>query len=357
MDTLAESEEHRSESPATRLVSRFRGRYQSFKQLVKASEGQATAEDLRGVLLDLEKSAKVYIERHPRIGNGVLRSDIASTDTVYFDSFPSIERRTLLYQTKVEYGDHTINHIQGCAHGCTYPCYAMQMSVRYGRVADYSDWMYPRIVSNTMSLLESELARLNHDVKFVHLSFMTDPFMYDAVNRRIYPQIQDLTLQVIRRLNQNDIKVTVLTKGLLPKGLNGPDYSRDNEYGITLVSLDDVFHGVYEPFSAPASERLEALRQCHDSHLKTWVSLEPYPTPNMVKQNLSELLEKVSFVDKMVFGRWNYNPEVNGHQDAQKFYRECSKTVSEFCQAKGIQLHIKQGTPMSTKKSNGLFYG
>ena len=33
-----------------------------------------------------------------------------------------IERKTMLYKTGVEYGDYTMNHIQGCAHGCKYPC-------------------------------------------------------------------------------------------------------------------------------------------------------------------------------------------------------------------------------------------
>lgn len=37
-----------------------------------------------------------------------------------------IEIKTMLYKTGVEYveyGDYTMNHIQGCAHGCKYPCY------------------------------------------------------------------------------------------------------------------------------------------------------------------------------------------------------------------------------------------
>ena len=28
----------------------------------------------------------------------------------------TIERKTMLYKTGVEYGDYTINHVQGCAH-------------------------------------------------------------------------------------------------------------------------------------------------------------------------------------------------------------------------------------------------
>ena len=36
----------------------------------------------------------------------------------------SMTRKTMLYKTGVEYGDYTMNHAFGCAHGCKYPCYA-----------------------------------------------------------------------------------------------------------------------------------------------------------------------------------------------------------------------------------------
>lgn len=33
----------------------------------------------------------------------------------------TITRKTMLYQAGVEYGDYTMNHAQGCAHGCKFP--------------------------------------------------------------------------------------------------------------------------------------------------------------------------------------------------------------------------------------------
>ena len=36
----------------------------------------------------------------------------------------SIQRKTMLYETGVEYGNYTMNHVLGCAHGCKFPCYA-----------------------------------------------------------------------------------------------------------------------------------------------------------------------------------------------------------------------------------------
>jgi DNA repair photolyase len=68
-------------------------------------------------------------------------------------------RKSLLYKTGVEYGDYTANHIEGCAHGCKYPCYAMLMARRFGRAASYEDWTQPKLVSNALDLLDRELPR------------------------------------------------------------------------------------------------------------------------------------------------------------------------------------------------------
>ena len=65
----------------------------------------------------------------------------------------SIERKSLLYKTGVEYGDYTVNYVQGCAHGCKYPCYAFSMAKRFGTVKTYDDWINPAIVSNTLELI------------------------------------------------------------------------------------------------------------------------------------------------------------------------------------------------------------
>ena len=66
-------------------------------------------------------------------------------------------RKTLIYKTGVEYGDYTLNHIQGCSHGCKYPCYAFMMAKRFGKVKNYEDLIHPQIVENTLQLLSKEL--------------------------------------------------------------------------------------------------------------------------------------------------------------------------------------------------------
>ncbi len=250
-----------------------------------------------------------------------------------------IKRKSLLYKSNVEYADYCLNHVEGCSHGCKFPCYAMNMKKRCGVIKDYQDWIKPKIVENALELLDKEIPKLKHKIKVVHLCFTTDPFMYKQ------KEVSDLTLKIIERLNKDDIRCTVLTKGIFPKELADTEkYGKNNEYSITLVSLNQKFKNNFEPFSAPYESRIKALKYLHDQGLRTWVSMEPYPTPNLSKQNLPKILEKISFVDKIIFGKLNYNVQVSNYQNNKEFYERCANTVIDFCVERSIEYHIKYGT-------------
>lgn len=247
-----------------------------------------------------------------------------------------IERKSMLYQTGVEYGDYTMNHVLGCSHGCNYPCYAFLQKKRFGQVKDYDEWRRPFLVSNTLQLLDKEIPKLMDKIISVQLCFTTDPFMLG------YPEIQQMSLSAIRRLNADKIKCCVLTKGLLPIELK--DMYDENEYGITLISLDEEYRKMMEPGAAPYKDRLSALKALHDAGCKTWVSIEPYPTPNLVEQDLNEILEAISFTDRIIFGRTNYNKTVTAYKNNKHFYNECAKQVIDFCEKQNIAYHIKNKT-------------
>ena len=247
-----------------------------------------------------------------------------------------IERKSMLYQTGVEYGDYTMNHVLGCSHGCKYPCYAFLLKKRFGQVKTYEEWCRPFLVSNTLELLDKEIPRLKNKIQSVQLCFTTDPFMYG------YEEIADMSMKAIRRLNADNIKCCVLTKGLLPIEL--AELYKENEYGITLISLDEKYREKIEPRASSYTERLAALRALHDAGCKTWVSIEPYPSPNLIDQNLGEILEAVSFADRIIFGRTNYNETVSAYKDNKHFYNECAEEVIAFCEERGISYHIKAKT-------------
>lgn len=247
-----------------------------------------------------------------------------------------MKRKSLIYKTGVEYGDYTLNHVQGCSHGCTYPCYAFMLAKRFGKVKSYADWIQPEIVENTMELLDEEIPLFKGRIKLLHLCFTTDPFMYQQ------EEITQLSLKILQRANAEGIRCSVLTKGILPKTLT--ELPLDNEYGITVVSLDESFINRYEPGAAPVANRIASLRSLADAGKKTWVSIEPYPTPNMFQQNLYDILDSVSFVDRIIFGRLHYNKVVSAFPEHKKFYNDCATEVIQFCKSRGIDYHIKKGT-------------
>lgn len=241
----------------------------------------------------------------------------------------TITRKTMLYKTGVEYGDYTMNHVQGCSHGCKYPCYAFLMKKRFGEVKSYDEWCEPKLVANTLELLDDEIPRLKDKIESVFLCFSTDPFMLG------YPEVGQMSLAAIRKLNDAGIKCVVLTKGILPIEL--AELSPDNEYGISLVAWDKDFREHYEPNAARYFPRANALLELHKAGCKTWVSMEPYPTPNIIEQNIYDVLFQVNFVNKIVFGRWNYSKEAAGYKE---FYNRQADIVKKL----GIECIIKRGT-------------
>lgn len=247
-----------------------------------------------------------------------------------------IERKSLLYRTGVEYGDFTINHVFCCAHGCKFPCYAFKLQKRFGNVKTYEEWLKPKIVSNALELLDREIPKYKNEIKYVQLCFMTDPFM------KGYKEVGNLSIKIIDRLNKDNIPAMVLTKGYLPKRLENT--SKINQYGITLVSLDEKFREKYEPYTVNYESRVKALRYLHNKGFKTWVSIEPYPTPNICEQDLMKILKKIKFVDYIVFGRLNYNKEVSNFKNYKMFFNNCANIVVDFCKKNNIKYHIKDGT-------------
>jgi len=264
----------------------------------------------------------------------------------------NILRNRILYKSGPGPADFCINHVKGCFHGCRFPCYAMLMKKRCGEIKNYEDWIKPKLVGNAMELLDNELPKLKGKIKTVHLCYSTDPFMQKQ------PEVGKMTLEIMERLNLENIKCVVLTKGILPACLaDVKKYGKNNEYGITLVSLDKEFKKQFEPNSAPYSKRIKSLEYLYKKGLKTWVSMEAYPTSNMVKQDLGKILEKISFVNKIVFGKLNYNTKAAEFLGAEAFYEKQVKEIRDFCRGKGIECHIKYGTSKEYDKEMERVFG
>jgi DNA repair photolyase len=210
------------------------------------------------------------------------------------------------------------------------------MAKRFGKVKSYEDWIEPKIVSNTLELLDDEIPKLKSRIKSVQLCFTTDPFMYG------HQDIEDMSLAAIKKLNSAGIGCSILTKGIPPLALS--ELSPINTFGITLISLDENYRKRIEPGASPYAERIEALRRLHNLGCKTWVSIEPYPTPNINPQDIFSILRAIDFTDRIIFGRTNYNKTISAYKNHKTFYNSVATKVMRFCAEHEIDCYIKRGT-------------
>jgi len=237
----------------------------------------------------------------------------------------TITRKTLIYKSGL--GVQCINHVRGCSHGCRYPCYAYMIAHSHEQVKSMAEWCQPKLVSNAAELLTKELSRKRVMPERIHLCLSTDPFMYG------FPEVTEMTLKLIRIMNSCGVQASVLTKGLLPEELTDETkYSKKNVYGISLISLNEDFRHQWEPGAAPYADRIAALKKLSEKGLITLVHMEPYPTPNIIQQDISKLLESVSFANTIQFGGWNYNTLPKQFPEYEKFYKSQAALVKQFCE-------------------------
>lgn len=180
------------------------------------------------------------------------------------------------------------------------------------------------IDSNRISCINKVIQYLNDDV---------------VENLKVYT---NNSLKIVRRLSEENIPCSILTKGILPREL--ANCSKKNEYGITIVTLDEEYRKIAEPGAASIRDRIGALRYLKEKGYKTWVSIEPFPTPNIHAEDLMDILEAVSFVDKIIFGRLHYNKKVSEYKNYKEYYNKCAEKVISFCEKNDIEYHIKNGT-------------
>lgn len=223
------------------------------------------------------------------------------------------------------------NPFKGCNHGCWY-CYNPNI-MKISRDEFKNVQLKGEDIQHVINKIKCDLREFGEDVEWVYLSFSTDPFQ--NVDDSVF---EDTTLEILETLKDAGKNIITLTKGAINE-YNGYDLYPD-WYGITLVSVSEEFRLKYEVDSKPFNERVKALKDAHDNGINTWVSVEPYPTPALFKQQLRPVLEKIDFVDKIIFGRWSYDYRASG-KFANKFYIQRRNEFIEFCEEKGIQYKVK----------------
>lgn len=238
----------------------------------------------------------------------------------------SVKGCNMIYAPKgqaLEYAALATNPYRGCGHACAY-CYVPQI-LRMDR-REFNNGAAER--AGFLNALKKDAKKHGHLTKSdqVMLSFTSDP--YHTGNTR-------LTRDVISCLHENNISVSILTKGgtRALRDIDLFDTSMDC-FGSTLTSLDDDFSRKWEPNAALPIDRLDALKKFHNAGIFTWASLEPTID---CESSLQIVKETHQFVDLFKIGRVNYLP-ITKTTD----WKEYTLKMIDLCQKLGVKHYIKQ---------------
>jgi DNA repair photolyase len=196
--------------------------------------------------------------------------------------------------------DYCINCYVGCQHACVY-CYAEYYTKKYtNHTEDWGSFLDVKI--NAPEVLRKEITRKKRGAVFI--SSLTDPYLP-------LESKYELTRKCLEILLKNNFSVCIQTKSsLVLRDLDLLKKFRECEVGFTITTLDDTARKVFEPFSSPVEERLNALRILKENGIKTYVFFGPV-LPFISDKNLEEYFTKISrFTDYFYVDKLNIKPGI-----------------------------------------------
>ena len=233
------------------------------------------------------------------------------------------------------------NIAKSCSHMCRY-CYCPTVL----KIKPHSFHKKVVLKGDVVDKVHKDLDRIHENTSFnpewLYMCFVGDPFPYGRKD------IHQTTFEVLEIAQDFGLKTITLTKG---KPSFEGEWIPIDWYGISMVSVLDSFRRDEEKGAAPYDERLKGLVKAKEMGAKTWVSMEPFPTPNIIDMDVIDVLERIKFVtlgiDKLIFGRWNYDERTKGQNG---FYLRSANKVEDWCQRNNIEVKIKDDIHIHTLK-------
>jgi len=163
-------------------------------------------------------------------------------------------------------GIPSINITKGCLHSCVY-CYARGFT-------DAPPKGEVHLYENLPEMLERELSRKRKLPQWVSFSTASDPF-------QDIDEILKVTYTVMRLLLERGIGISFLTKGFVPSEFIElfRNYSHLIKARVGIVSLNEDYIRLFEPFSAHPFKRLLNLRNLITAGIDVAVRIDPLISP------------------------------------------------------------------------------
>ena len=178
-----------------------------------------------------------------------------------------IQRKTMLYKTGVEYGDYTMNHVQGCAHGCLYPCYAFLLKKRFGQVKSYKEFLenFCPTVYETVFMTENGYGLLNGLGEEIikpegieKLSAVSNELICANLGKgkRVYYKLSEGSARVVDNMDFDGSRINfeLLTDG-------DEEYQDSNHFVVTLDG-ERIYDSKWTSFEIVDPKKLDTSRNC-----------------------------------------------------------------------------------------------
>jgi DNA repair photolyase len=175
-----------------------------------------------------------------------------------------IKSKSILSKTGTPIADYVINPYVGCIHSCMF-CYAHFMKRFTGHQEEWGDFIDVKI--NAPDLIPKKATK--YKGKYIFLSSVTDPYL--PLERRY-----KLTRRIIEKLIPLKPVLGILTKSdLILRDIDLIKQFQSSEVGFSFSTLDEKIRKKVEPGAKPIKMRIKALKEIHDTKIKTYVFISP----------------------------------------------------------------------------------
>ena len=224
-----------------------------------------------------------------------------------------IQAKSIFIKSGLPGSDWVINPYNGCLFSCMY-CYAAQIA-RW-KHPDEVWGTYLDIKINAPELLKKELDQLEKKLGgknfgSVFLSSVTDPY----VGMEAKYQLTRKCLEVLADYGYEG-SVSIQTKSpLVTKDVDVLKRLKDVTVGFTVTTLDDKVSRFLEVKAPPVSSRIQALRELHESGIRTYAFVGPIlPHFTSDEKKINELLNilQEAGVSEVWFEHINLSPKIKG---------------------------------------------
>ena len=173
--------------------------------------------------------------------------------------------------------DYSLNPYRGCQHNCAY-CYVPNV-LRIQR----KEWgSFVEVKTNIPVVLSKELKKKKPGV--VGLSTVTDP--YQPIEKKYH-----LTRYCLEQLLKYDFPTHIQTKSnLVTRDLDIISKFSKAEVMFSIGSLNEKEIRILEPYSSSIEDRLNAMKKCEESGIKTTVFFGPI-YPNIKTSEISKMID------------------------------------------------------------------